>query len=320
MDPTQWTDPRYQYAQRLVEQSCRLSRKLQESFAGESFTKGDYSPVTLADLSVQALVGVALNREFPGDSVLGEETRGSFVGQEELLARVHQVVNEHFECTTDEILAAFDGSRDSTNQWVLDPIDGTKGFLRGDQFAIALAFLESDQVLFGLLGCPRLGLSGSQAGSGVIAAAYRARGAWQVECEQADWHRLQVSCPRDIAETRLLRSYEAAHTNESEIEDLIGRLGISAFPVALDSQAKYVLLARGDAEAVVRLLSSDKPLYKEKIWDQAAGSVIVQEAGGVITDLKGLPLDFGCGRTLANNTGILATAGIDHNQFLVALS
>ena len=69
-----------------------------------------------------------------------------------------------------------------------------------------------------------------------------------------------------------------------------------------------------------RLLSSSKPNYKELIWDQAAGVIVLEEAGGRITDLAGKPLDFTQGRSLANNSGICASNGILHDQALKALA
>jgi 3'(2'), 5'-bisphosphate nucleotidase len=87
----------------------------------------------------------------------------------------------------------------------------------------------------------------------------------------------------------------------------------------LDSQAKYMLLAAGQGELYLRLLSPKQPDYREKIWDQAAGSLIIEEAGGQVTDLAGQPLDFIAGRTLANNRGILASNRLLHSAALAAL-
>jgi 3'(2'), 5'-bisphosphate nucleotidase len=67
------------------------------------------------------------------------------------------------------------------------------------------------------------------------------------------------------------------------------------------------------------LLSSKQPDYKEKIWDQAAGSLIVEEAGGRVSDLNGKRLDFTAGRMLLNNRGILASNSILHDEALTAL-
>ncbi|MCJ7537365.1 MAG: hypothetical protein MUO57_17705, partial [Anaerolineales bacterium] len=90
-------------------------------------------------------------------------------------------------------------------------------------------------------------------------------------------------------------------------------------PVRMDSQAKYMLLAAGEGELYLRFLSSRQPDYREKIWDQAAGSLIVEEAGGQVSDLHGRPLDFSAGRTLLHNRGVLASNGYLHQQALQAL-
>jgi 3'(2'), 5'-bisphosphate nucleotidase len=96
-------------------------------------------------------------------------------------------------------------------------------------------------------------------------------------------------------------------------------LAVRAEPVRMDSQAKYALLASGQGEALLRLLSPKRPDYREMIWDQAAGSLIVSEAGGRVTDLDGKPLDFAQGRTLAKNRGVLATNGKLHDALLTAI-
>ena len=81
-------------------------------------------------------------------------------------------------------------------------------------------------------------------------------------------------------------------------------MGVEAEPVRLDSQAKYAILASGAGDLIFRLISPKMPDYKEKIWDQAAGALVVQEAGGgKITDLDGKPLDFTRGRMLTENRG-----------------
>jgi 3'(2'), 5'-bisphosphate nucleotidase len=87
----------------------------------------------------------------------------------------------------------------------------------------------------------------------------------------------------------------------------------------MDSQAKYAVLAAGKGDILLRLLSPSKPGYREKIWDQAAGSIVLEEAGGRISDLDGNPLDFSRGRSLAGNRGVLATNGCLHEAALQAL-
>ena len=117
----------------------------------------------------------------------------------------------------------------------------------------------------------------------------------------------------------MLRSVEAGHTNVGQIGELSERLALRAEPVCLDSQAKYAVLSSGGGELLVRFLSPSKPDYEEKIWDQAAGAIVLEEAGGRITDLAGRRLDFAQGRTLQHNRGVCASNGILHDALLEAI-
>ena len=95
-------------------------------------------------------------------------------------------------------------------------------------------------------------------------------------------------------------------------------LGVKAPPIRIDSQCKYAVIARGDASIYLRLPT--KKDYVEKIWDHAAGSIIVEEAGGIVTDAFGKTLDFSLGRTLSGNKGIVATNGLIHEKVISAVS
>ncbi|HXV27989.1 MAG TPA: inositol monophosphatase family protein, partial [bacterium] len=66
------------------------------------------------------------------------------------------------------------------------------------------------------------------------------------------------------------------------------------------------------ADLFFRFLSPKKPGYREKIWDQAAGTLIVEEAGGRVSDLTGQPFDFTQGRTLDANYGVAVSNGRLH--------
>jgi len=117
----------------------------------------------------------------------------------------------------------------------------------------------------------------------------------------------------------MLRSVESGHTNEGNLFDLRQTLRIKTPAIGMDSQAKYAVLAGGGGELIFRLLSKAKLDYREKIWDQAPGSLVVEEAGGRITDLRGEKLNFAVGRELSENIGVLASNGALHDQALDAL-
>jgi len=159
-------------------------------------------------------------------------------------------------------------------------------------------------------------------GSGSLVVAARGEGTWVGKLDDSgrDYTRVHVSDRNDPTQARLLRSYESGHTNVSQIDYFASALDVTAKPVRMDSQAKYAVLATGHGEYYLRLLSAKRPDYREKIWDQAAGSLLVEEAGGKVTDLHGNKLDFSAGRTLANNRGILASNQYLHPQAVKALS
>jgi 3'(2'), 5'-bisphosphate nucleotidase len=207
--------------------------------------------------------------------------------------------------------------------WTLDPVDGTKGFLRRDQYAVAFALIVDGRVVLGALGCPELESAARpvSGGAGSLVVAARGQGTWVQSLSQPDgsWSQLHVSSVSDASQARLLRSVEKSHTDTGGIADLVRHLGIKADPVPMDSQAKYAVLAAGGGEALLRLLSPSRPDYREKIWDQAAGSIIVEEAGGRVSDLDGKALDFTQGRSLDANRGVLATNGRLHDDLLAGL-
>lgn len=305
-------------------QAVQLVQMIQGEMVNDSLTKDDRSPVTVADFAAQALVGYLLAQAYPNDLLVAEEDSARLQNDPAMLAGVTQFVRRVIPAATPELVTAWiDHNRVDGGQrfWTLDPIDGTKGFLRGDQYAVALALVVEGQVVLGALGCPHLNSNAEPVhNSGAIFYAARGYGAWAVDLQHSPTAlRLKTSSRSDPTRARILRSYESGHTNTDQIDDFARRLNAQAEPVLMDSQAKYAVLASGGAEILLRLLSSRQLDYREKIWDQAAGSIVLEEAGGRISDLDGKPLDFTTGRSLIHNRGILASNGHLHTSALQAL-
>jgi 3'(2'), 5'-bisphosphate nucleotidase len=320
-------DPEIKFALQSVRQACQLVRQVQAEMLSPALTKEDRSPVTVADFASQALVGRLLSRAFPRDPLVGEEDSTGLraAAASQTLAQVTHFVR-YFEPEADaEAVCTWidHGAAEPAERfWTLDPIDGTKGFLRGDQYAVALALIEGGQVRLGALGCPNL-VDGyrPEVGGGSLVVAARGAGTWLAPLSggEASFIRLSVSSRSTPAEARLLRSFESGHTNISQIDRLAEALGVQAEAVRMDSQAKYAVLAAGHGELYLRLLSPRQPDYREKIWDQAAGSILVEEAGGRVSDLDGKPLDFTAGRMLIRNRGVLASNRRLHEAALQGL-
>jgi 3'(2'), 5'-bisphosphate nucleotidase len=319
--------PEVKTAVAAVREAALLARRVQRDLVTPAITKDDKSPVTVADFAAQAVVARRLAEHLPGSVLIGEESAEALRMEEgvDTLEQVTQFVRTVVpDATPEEVCGLIDrGSGDPPQEfWTLDPIDGTKGFLRREQYATALGKIRKGVVEIGVLGCPELGQSREAAigGAGSLLVAVRGQGAWWRPLDGGgEWQRLHVSDRREMSQARVLRSVEKAHTNTDEIGRLAEHLGITAAPVGLDSQAKYAVLAAGAGEVLLRLISPKAPNYKEKIWDQAAGSIVITEAGGHVSDLDGRPLDFSHGRTLATNRGIVATNGFLHDAMLSGL-
>jgi len=325
-----WEDKRVRFALEAVQLAAGLANAIQEEMITEAITKDDRSPVTVADFAAQAVVGYLLENAFSGELLVGEEQADVLRSPEEqeTLKRITEFVNRIIPATTpDEVCDFIDRGVDSPGEsyWTLDPIDGTKGFLRKAQYACALAYVENGIVQIGVLGCPNItpALKEEMSGEGSLLIGKRGAGSWgstlKGDISVDRFHSLSVSDRSVPADARLMRSFELGHTNTSQVDAFQIALGNKADPVRMDSQVKYALLASGEGEIYLRLLSPNYLDYREKIWDQAAGSIIVEEAGGKVTDLDGKDLDFSQGRTLKNNRGLCATNGILHEQALAAL-
>ena len=306
--------------------ASKLCSEVQKSLAGTSLAKGDKSPVTVADFGAQAVVSEMLFRAFPNDPLVGEEDADA-LRQSEHKAIRDQVVSQAMPLvdgfTAEGVLAAIDRGTYSGGatgrHWTLDPIDGTKGFLRGEQYAVALALIEDGEVVLGVLGCPNLShdLNDPKAGTGAIFIAVKGEGATTLHLGDVQEKPIEVARVGSASRAALCESVEKGHTNQSHSAQVATRLGIMVPPVRIDSQCKYAVVSRGDAAIYLRLPT--RPGYEEKIWDHAAGAIVVTEAGGVVTDIFGKPLDFSIGRTLRENKGVVVTNGEFHEEVVAAV-
>ncbi len=299
--------------------ASRVTRRLQKELTGDFLTKGDRSPVTVADYAAQALISLALPAN---ERIVGEESTSelsSSAGQEQLERVAAAVRSEAPGVTVDQVRSAIDrcsaGGGARGRFWVLDPIDGTKGFLRGQQYAIALGLMADGEVIGGVLGCPNLD---SASGRGCLFAAHRDGGAWELPLSSsaAEPRMIRVSAVAEGSRAAFCESAEAMHSDHDRHARIAASLGVTASPVRMDSQCKYGAIARGDASIYLRLPTS--ATYREKIWDHAAGFAVVAAAGGRVTDAYGRNLDFSLGRTLDGNRGVIVTNRLLHDEVIAA--
>jgi len=317
-----------------VRQASRLCLTVRASLKPDVLDKSDMSPVTVADFGSQAVICRALAIAFPDDPVIAEEDAEE-LGKSGNTAILDEVVTQvralGLDADRNASAALVCGwiNRGGSNQycdrfWTIDPIDGTKGFLRNEQYAVALALIVEGQVVVAALSCPNLPADSASAPAtrGLVFAAVRGHGAVAVPLKQGQEYEpesspVQVSKRTDPALLRFCESVESGHSAHGDAAAIAARMGIFMPPVRMDSQAKYGIVARGEAEIYLRMPT--RADYREKIWDHAAGALIVEEAGGTVTDIMGRPLDFRHGRELSANRGVIVTNGRSHPRVLEAI-
>lgn len=282
--------------------------------------KSDRTPVTAADFAVQAALAGLLQRSFPDDVLVAEESSAPL--REAQAARVREEAVEaarvvHPAADADQVLAWLDRGKGepAARFWALDPVDGTKGLLRGGQFATALALIEAGQIVLGALACPRYHPFGE---GGSFALAVRGEGTWVAPAPDGKWTRLAVSAEENPARCRLLRSVVSGRSTDNRLAELRRSLGTTAPEVRMDSQVKYLALAAGAGDLIVRLPRQQGALL-ENIWDHACGVLLVEEAGGRCSDVLGRELDFQTARQMERNLGVVASNGRLHTAALDAL-
>lgn len=305
-------------------QLCQQVRQLQNS---PTLKKADASPVTVADFGSQAVICQALSVALCDDPIVAEEDTNLLLLPElaDSLKQVTQQVQTFIPGTTQqEVIDWINRGKGeiASRYWTLDPIDGTKGFIRGDQYAIALALIEQGEVKLGVLACPALPVNPSQpsADQGVIFVAIRGQGTEMRSIDGKKSQVIHVNPTDDMGKIWRIESVESAHSDRILQTTLDQTLGLIQPAQQMDSQAKYGAIARGEADLYLRIPLPQAATYQENIWDHAAGLIIVEEAGGVVTDLEGKPLDFSLGSKLSKNRGIVVSNGKIHQQVLNAIA
>jgi len=320
---------RKQIAINAVLKAGMLCQQVQDEMVStDAIQKSDRSPVTVADFGSQALICNAIGDAFPEDIIVAEEDAQSLKQNPTLLGRVTEYVRRFATedaqkqkvISTKNICEWIDrGSGEISNSfWTLDPIDGTKGFLRNDQYAIALAWIVEGEVQLGVLGCPNLPhqLDVPNPERGCLFVAVRGEGTTIYTTNGELLEKAHVS----ENASRLAESFESTHGDSNTHIKIAKELGLNKPPLQIDSQAKYGIVARGEASLYIRLPNPAYPDYRECIWDHAAGLIVVEEAGGKVTDANGQSLSFLSGRRMTENRGVVATNGSLHEQVLSILS
>lgn len=301
-----------------VREAARLSGKVQMRHIVAS-RKGENDPVTIADYGAQALICAALQAHYPDDATLTEESGAQFmtlVAPDER-AEVLGLISESMgrAVTESEVIAWLDYNRDpdAARKWVIDPVDGTKGFVALRHYAIAVGLIVDGEPVAAVMGCPAYpDIEGG-------ALFWAQDGACFMEpLAGGPSRRVHVSDSTSDS-IRVLESVEKSHAGFERMARARALAGFGDAPlVRIDGMEKYARIAAGDAELYLRLpnVKSTRP---HSTWDHAAGAALIAAAGGMATDIDGTPLDFASGATMKNTRGMIVTNGHIHARVLAAV-
>jgi histidinol-phosphatase len=234
--------------------------------------KPDLTPVSDADTAVEREIRALLAERRPADGLLGEEYGEDGGGP----------------------------ARDrSGRRWIVDPIDGTKNFVRGvPVWATLIALLDGDRPVVGVVSAPALGRRWwASHGDGAYAGPGPAAG-----------ERIGVSAVRRLADASFCYSSLTGWERAGRLDAMLDLMRDTWRSRAYGDFYGYMLLAEGALDVMVEPELS--------LWDVAALVPIVTEAGGTITDLAGRPAPAGEPGT---DSSAVATNGALHADILARL-
>ena len=230
----------------------------------------DREPVTQADKIANEIIVTRLSREFPEDGILAEES----IDTERRLAK--------------------------SRVWMIDPLDGTTGFIEGNgDFAVQIGLAENGECMLGVVYQPL---------TGILYRAVRGGGAW-VERPEMGPERAKVSDHIKLATMRLAAS--RSHRSP-RMDRVVQRFGVKQEVRRGSVGIKVGLIVEQQCDLYVHL----SPRTKQ--WDTCAPEIILREAGGKLTDLFGRPLLYNSPE-VQNRNGIVASNGVAHGQVIAAL-
>ncbi|KAF2117510.1 hypothetical protein BDV96DRAFT_643883 [Lophiotrema nucula] len=360
--PTPFSDE-LSLALRTVYAASRLTKDVLRSLNNNvsGIAKADDSPVTIADFAAQALIIGAVQAVYPDDAFVGEESSKQLRENDALAERVWQLVQrastleeaDASQMSDVQHVQAYENSTTSqtssgslsfprskaemldlidlgqTSQlregrvWVLDPVDGTATFMKGQQYAVALCLVLDGEQQVGVIGCPNLHVDFDsefvgmkihedlvdEAEYGVVLSAVQGQGTYIRAMEPKGLgeprpiSHTQGYTSRDLSTLNFVESAVGATSLSQEEHRLVAEsLGATPWPgtTIWSQQMKYVSLVLGASDVHLRI-----PKTKDRftmVWDHAGGHLLFTEAGGTIKDFDGKPIDFGQGRYLKGDT------------------
>jgi 3'(2'), 5'-bisphosphate nucleotidase len=272
--------------------------------------KPDGSVVTAVDVALQIYILSELEEAFGRIPVIAEEDHHSIGGKLAAEAHCRALLREWgFDGGESEIArllssGQFDGrARDVEDVWVLDPIDGTQGFVDHQHWCPCLALLRRGEPVFASNGHPTLA-------GGVLLSAVAGEGCWSYPLDAGDeGEPTRCSIGQDLpaadAVVRVVAPSRATDKQKAARRAVGEATGRPCALVQADSQAKYGLVILGEADIAYSRRGGGPGNY---IWDHAGAVLLAREAGAWIGDVDEGPIECGLGRRLVANSAVICAA------------
>jgi 3'(2'), 5'-bisphosphate nucleotidase len=332
-------------AELAVQRASILTKKVLSSVNKGELSKSDSTPVTIADFASQAILICAIHNAFPTDKFVGEETADALRENLDLQKRVWELVSStHLDDEESEALLSNVSSMHELFEmidlggqgqggregriWILDPIDGTATFLQGGQYAVSLALVKDGEEVVGVLGCPNLNLETGRVdekivdteGMGFMISAVKGEGAvirpmGTGALQSGRAIEKSLDGPAHLKDLHFVDFTKTESYSQEKTRRVVETFG-AVYPGTeiWSSHMRYASLIVGGADVQVRIpANQNKANY---VWDHAGAQLIFTEIGGKITDVRGKAIDFGAGRQMKNNWGIVAAKEGIHDRIL----
>ena len=268
----------------------------------ESFQKEDKSPVTLADYASQLFIVKKLKEKFPNDQIIAEESYNSHININ--VQKIIKMCYRSLELDLIEDIERILNYRGpySPRQWTVDPIDGTKGFQKNLSYAVGIGFMNNSELIAAAIGIPNYNEKGS-----ALFIAEKNQGA-RVSYGGEDFIPISVTDKKDIKKAKMCHSL---HYDEPWVMEFAEIAEVRNY-IQMDSMAKFCMVADGTADLYIKPMDENRSFS----WDFLPGILIVNEAGGIVSDLKGNNIKFNNEKCIITAPGLVASNGFLHEEIL----
>lgn len=266
-----------------------------------------YEFVTLADFGTQVIINKTLYSISPNQRIISEESSEEFLTvttyeqREQLAAKVSQILDEYIN--QEEFIEWLDyGCKKSSNKvWVIDPIDGTLEFVKSNQYVIGIGELENSIPVFSFLSSYSPILNRAIQYYTHEGNSYCYDSLTGVETKLQVSNRSILNARPYCNNTNLSKFYKINFVED----DVFSTLNA------------YISIATGETDVLISMNFANTSL---KIWDHVGGVRLLQNAGGIISDIDGTTLDFSQGNILCNNKGAILSNGKFHGKLISKVS